>query len=99
MILPCKYSKTCVLRLINDTPCIMMACSKYASMTKKQAQSEFPSSKNTIEINLDVKTECAMCHKEFNPLETTHFMLKGHIYSVCWECAGKLEEMLKGENE
>ena len=42
-----------------------------------------------IKIN-DVKNQCKMCKKEFNPLDTNIFMIRGRNYCTCNSCAEKI---------
>lgn len=41
-----------------------------------------------IKIN-NVKNQCIMCKKEFNPLDTDVFMIQGRTYCACNPCAEK----------
>ena len=51
-----------------------------------------------VQITNDIKNACEMCKKDFNPLETHCFSLKGHVYCVCKRCAIKIENFIKESN-
>ena len=50
-----------------------------------------------IHIN-EVKNMCRMCKRDFNPLYTHSFPLRGDIICVCEECLVKIENFIKTES-